>query len=159
MLNPNYSQKIKDKLVKTSLKQQPGIVPSEDRYGSLQKNGFVSKTLHNVAIGLKEENEWIGEEQFIYDEPEQYTYEYSVIAQTKCTMYEMNSHDFNKIPGHVRKQMKQNALIRKEMITKRILDKYDHLKQIKKGIFKQSKENEKAEENKDPLLFLSPTRE
>ena len=62
MLNPNYSQKVKDKFIKTQLVKQKGIVPSEDRYGTIYNNGLVSKTLHSVSIGLKQENEWIGEE-------------------------------------------------------------------------------------------------
>lgn len=48
--------------MKAQLVNQKGIVPNEDRYGSIQKNGFVSKTMNIVAIGLKQENEWIGEE-------------------------------------------------------------------------------------------------
>jgi len=35
MLNPNYSQKVKDKILKTQMVNKPGIVPSEDRYGSI----------------------------------------------------------------------------------------------------------------------------
>ena len=112
-----------------------------------------------MAIGLKQENEWIGEEQFMLDEPEQYIYEYSVVAQTKCTVYHIHRHDFNKLPAHIKKQMKQNAIIRKEMITKRILDKFEHLKSIKHGIFLQKKENERAHEKKDPTLFMGPNRE
>jgi len=45
------------------------------------------------------------------------------------------------------------------MITKRILDKFEHLKSIKKGIFLQTKENERAHEKKDPTLFMGPNRE
>ena len=35
MLNPNYSRKVKNKLIKNQLGKQKGIVPSEDRYGSI----------------------------------------------------------------------------------------------------------------------------
>lgn len=64
----------------------------------------------------------------MFEEPSQYVYEYSVVAQTKCTVFKMCCNDFmHKIPSHVKKQMKTNALIRKEMITKRIIDKYHHL--------------------------------
>jgi len=35
MLNPNYSRKVKEKLLKSQLGKQKGIAPSEDRYGSI----------------------------------------------------------------------------------------------------------------------------
>jgi hypothetical protein len=35
MLNPNYSSKVKEKLLKTQLTNKKGIVPSADRYGSI----------------------------------------------------------------------------------------------------------------------------
>ena len=50
----------------------------------------------------------------------------------------MKNTDFKKIPIKIKKQMKENAETRKKMITKRILEKFVHLKLIKHGMYKQS---------------------
>ena len=77
-----------------------GSVPLEDQFGTLNNNGYVSKTLKSVTIGSKSRLEWIGED-LLHLNPE-FKFEHSVIAHTKLTTYFINQKDFSKIPYHIR---------------------------------------------------------
>ena len=79
-----------------------GIMPLEDKFGTLQKNGYISKTLKSVNIGQKGRLEWIGDDLCLMDDPKKDKFHYSAVAVTKCVTYQIKLADFNKIPSSVK---------------------------------------------------------
>ena len=68
--------------------------------GSLNKlvnNGYVSNTLKTLQIGIKSRYEWIGEDLLAAPDPNTFKFDYSAIAKSKLTTYEINFSDFVKI--------------------------------------------------------------
>lgn len=58
--------------------------------------------MRSIQIGIKSTHEWIGEDLLIAENPLTYKFEYSVVAQTKLTTYEINFQDLSKIPLEIR---------------------------------------------------------
>ena len=59
----------------------------EDKYGTIQENGYISKTLKSINIGQKSTLEWIGEEILVMKDPMTENHTYSVVAKTKMEVY------------------------------------------------------------------------
>lgn len=78
----------------------------EDKFGTLQQNGYVSKTLRTVHIGQKGRLEWIGEE--LCDSTFT-SFPYSAIAYTKCVTFMIKQSDFNKIPMRIREELSKHG--------------------------------------------------
>ena len=62
------------------MSQKKGQIPLEDRFGTIHKNGYISKTMRSLLIGGKGRLEWIGEGFFAMKDPEKDPFSYSVIA-------------------------------------------------------------------------------
>ena len=76
-------------------------------------NGYVSKTLRTIQIGIKSNFEWIGEDLLTATDPKTYLFDYSVMAKTKLVTYEMKYTDMAKIvPLAQRENMKKIVEIR-----------------------------------------------
>ena len=73
-----------------------------DQFGTIQMNGYVSKTLKQVQLGQKSSFEWIGEEFLLpTDDPElpkEAKFPYTVVAHTKCVTYVIPEKSFGRIP-------------------------------------------------------------
>ena len=91
---------------KWDLRQKPGNTLIGEQFGSIQDNGFISKTLTQVQLGQKSKLEWLGEE-FLLPEPKPdedpamphyEKFPYSIIAHTKCVTYRIKEKSFNRIP-------------------------------------------------------------
>lgn len=91
----------------------------------------MSNTLKQIQIGMKSKLEWIGEDLLIMDDPHKNTFEYTAVAETKCTAYMINYADMFKIPVKVRDHMANIARIRRQVIIVRTLELYHNLKSIK----------------------------
>lgn len=78
---------------------------AHESFGALVKNGYISKTLRTIQIGMKSTHEWIGEDLLLMEQPHQNAFEYSAIAETKCVTYALNYSDLFKIPQRARDQM------------------------------------------------------
>lgn len=71
-------------------------------------NGYVSKTLKTIQIGIKSNYEWIGEDLLTAADPKTYLFDYSVMAKTKLVTYEIKFTDMAKIiPLQKRENMKK----------------------------------------------------
>ena len=60
-----------------------------EQFGSIQNNGYVSRTLKSVQLGQKSTLEWIGEEFLVTNDKNDKAVEfpYAVVAHTKCVTY------------------------------------------------------------------------
>ena len=105
-----------------------------ESFGSLVKNGYISKTLRTIQIGMKSTHEWIGEDLLIMDQPQQNAFDYTAVAETKCVTYAITYSDLFKIPQKARDQMSNIAKTRRQMIIQRTLELYNSLKSIKRKL-------------------------
>lgn len=81
---------------KYRLSQERGS--GEDKYGTIQENGYISSTLKTINIGQKSTLEWIGEEILVMKDPKVENHSYSVVAQTKMEAYCIKFKDVKIIP-------------------------------------------------------------
>ena len=105
-----------------------------ESFGSLVKNGYISKTLRTVQIGMKSTHEWIGEDLLLMEQPQQNAFEYTALAETKCVTYAIPYADLFKIPQKARDQMANIARTRRQVMIQRTLELYNSLKSIKRKV-------------------------
>lgn len=60
---------------------------------ALTSNGYVSKTLKTVQLGMKSRPEWIGEDLLAAEDPAQYCSIYTAQAVTRMTCYKIPWQD------------------------------------------------------------------
>ncbi len=84
------------------LNKAKGFIPKEDSYGTIYKNGFVSKTLQSVLIAKIGNLQWIGTEILIMDNIKENTMSFSAIASTKCVVFWISHEDLKLIPVNLR---------------------------------------------------------
>ena len=114
------------------------------------KNGYISKTLRTIQIGIKSRYEWLAEELLLGSDlhaPESSLpeFEYSAVATSKCTVYELRYHDLLKIPQRARDEMAQIAKTRKDLINERTLNLFHNLKSIQRTLDFQKPDSNKVE--------------
>ena len=63
----------------------------------LINNGYTSSTLRSIQLGILQNNEWIGEDLLIKEDPSS-NHEYTATAVTKCVTFQMSFADLYKIP-------------------------------------------------------------
>lgn len=89
---------------------------TEDQFGTLQDNGFVSKTIKQIQIGTRGALEWIGEGFYSMEDPAKDPFSYSVIAKTKIICFSLHQKDLKYLPQSMRDQFKKNAAARAKFI-------------------------------------------
>jgi hypothetical protein len=73
------------------------------------KNGYISKTLRTVQIGMKSTREWIGEDILGADNPATYLSPYTAKVVKKVVCFQVALADMTKIPITNRNMMIQAA--------------------------------------------------
>lgn len=113
---------------------------------SVQKNGYLSKTLKSIQLGQKQQGEWVGEELLGTNVDKVGAdfagFCYSVIAQTKVMTYCIRRSDIEKLPYRLKQVLIQNAKLRRESLAERTIDQYSSLKTIKRKVQEQDREIE-----------------
>lgn len=93
MCNPFKKRSHHDRI---DLQKKRGMIPLEDKYGTIQDNGYVSSTLKTVKLGQLTNYGWIGEELLHWKEPQPFPY--NATAYTVTHAYKIHVGDLHKLP-------------------------------------------------------------
>lgn len=103
------------------LGQKRGMLPLEDKFGTIHENGYVSKTLKTVQLGQVSQGEWLGQELLFWKSPKTEVFNYTAVAQARSVAYRIGLSDVGKIPQIVRRQLEEVASLRTTIIQQRYM--------------------------------------
>ena len=131
--NPGQFQKDKEALVNRNRStDNPSMTKATQQSSSLTNlvnNGYVSKTLKTIQIGIKSKYEWIGEDLLGAADPNNYIFDYSALVKSKLVTYEIEFTNMCKIvPLKERERMKEIVEMRKHRKAERAVNHYMNLK-------------------------------
>lgn len=131
--NPDQLRKERESLrLRNKSNDRASLAGSSTSPGALNKlvnNGYVSNTLKTLQIGIKSRYEWIGEDLLAAVDPTTFKFDYSAIAKSKLTTYEINFSDFLKIvPPNERDRMKEIVEFRRKRNAESAINHFMNLK-------------------------------
>lgn len=126
LMNPNMTSRMQDKSKRTKFQASQAKL--------IQQNGFISSTLKHINICQKSDKQWLCEELLEMKPTNPTTFLYSIIAQTKCDVFQIHIQDLVILPTQFKNELISLARIRSNQLLSKTIDHYQSLKCIKEGI-------------------------